>query len=291
VTRSTRTKDLLTFSLAFAIAGCGGAAFEGKLQDENLDFGDEGGPTSSSIADEAQSSQALVADLANGSQAQTTTGLNLRTGPSTDNRIILAMPGGARVTILGRSGSWYSVNYQGTTGWSHGGYLRPASAPSNNNNPPAPASSGVQAAMERARSGVGFSYFWGGGCWDPGSSAAGACYGSCPNCRHEGRFGADCSAYVSKVWQVGGQNNLTTCDHGPLTSGSYYSSRTNWSQVSRSNARQGDAFVRQGHIFIYNSGDAWGSINAFEAKGCSYGIVHNNRTADSSYLVIRRHGY
>lgn len=269
------------------LAGCGGTAIEGSLGDDNIDFGDEGSVHPEVVSgDEATASSELVASLPNGSTAETTTGLNLRTGPSTDNRIILTMPGGADLTILARQGDWYSVNYSGTVGWCHGGYLRAVS-----NTPPPPSSSGVDAAMDRARSGVGFSYFWGGGAWDPGSSAKGACYGSCPNCSHSGRWGADCSGYVSKVWQVPGPSALTTLGHGAYTSGSYYSSRPHWSQVSRASARRGDAFVRQGHIFLYNGGDAWGSIDAYEARGCSYGIVRNNRTADSSYRVIRRHGY
>lgn len=279
---------ILSTVAALVLAGCGGSSIEGSLLDENQDFGDEASYVPESVGDEAAVSSELVASLANGARAQTTTGLNLRTGPSTNNRILLTMPGNATVTVLGRSGDWYSVNYDGTNGWCHGGYLRPAASSNPSNGP---SSAGVDGAMERARSGVGFSYFWGGGAWSPGSSAKGACYGSCPNCSHSGTWGADCSGYVTKVWQVPGPVALTQVGHGPYNTTSYYNNRTHWTQVSRSNARRGDAFVRRGHIFLYNSGDAWGSINAYEARGCSYGIVHNNRSADSSYIVIRRRGY
>jgi hypothetical protein len=68
-------------------------------------------------------------------------------------------------------------------------------------------------AIQRAQSGVGFSYKWGGGCWSPGSTSYGACYGSCPNCSHSGSWGADCSGFVAKVWQVPGNEDLTSCDH------------------------------------------------------------------------------
>lgn len=46
-----------------------------------------------------------------------------------------------------------------------------------------------------------------------------------------------------------------------------------------------------GHIFLYEKGDAWGSMWAYEAKGCLYGIVHDLRTATSAYKVIRRDGW
>jgi hypothetical protein len=96
---------------------------------------------------------------------------------------------------------------------------------------------GDDANIKPLAASVGFSYYWGGGCWDPGSSQKGACYGSCPDCRHTGRWGADCSGYVTKVWQVPGPQELTDCDRGPYTTREYYSSRTHWSQVSRGSAR------------------------------------------------------
>jgi len=65
--------------------------------------------------------------------------------------------------------------------------------------------------------------------------------------------------------------------------------------VSRSAVKPGDALVYRldgaGHIFLYESGDGWGSMWAYEAKGCATGIVHNLRTADSSYKAIARTGY
>jgi hypothetical protein len=68
-----------------------------------------------------------------------------------------------------------------------------------------------------------------------------------------------------------------------------------WRTVSRSSVKKGDAFVYHsngaGHIFLYESGDGWGSMWAYEAKGCSYGIVHNLRTASSAYKAIARAGY
>jgi hypothetical protein len=279
--RTKTTKFGLSVLLGAGLWACG-AEVGGAGQ--NGDFGDD----SPVVVDEA--TDASSAALRAGDSALTTADLNLRSGPSTNNRVLLTMPRGAAVDVLGQSGSWFSVRYRGTSGWAHGGYLADGGGTTTPTPPPS-SGSGVEAAFTRARSGLGFSYYWGGGCWDPGSSSKGACYGSCPDCSHSGRWGADCSGYVTKVWQVPGPQELTDCDRGPYTTREYYANRTHWSQVSRGSARRGDAFVKRGHIFLYNAGDAWGSIDAYEAKGCSYGIVRNNRTADSSYIVIRRRGY
>ncbi len=273
--------SLLSSLALTAFVGCGGTIGEGA---DNADMGD----LETTVVDEDSTSQAVVS-LTNGSTARTTANLNLRASPSTSARIITTMPSGATVTVRARSDIWYSVSYNGTVGWASGNYLAAASGGGGGGGGSGNAS--VQTAMSRAASGVGFSYYWGGGAWDPSSRSYGACYGSCPNCTHSGTWGADCSGFVTKVWQVPGPVAVTTRGHGAYNTTSYYENRTHWSQVSRGTARRGDAFVRRGHIFVYNSGDAWGSINAYEAKGCSYGIVHNNRSADSSYIVIRRNGF
>jgi uncharacterized protein YraI len=56
---------------------------------------------------------------------ETTTGLNLRSGPATSNRIVAVMPKGAKVRASARSGSWLRVTYDGTTGFAFDKYLRP----------------------------------------------------------------------------------------------------------------------------------------------------------------------
>ncbi|MFO0725818.1 MAG: SH3 domain-containing protein [Myxococcota bacterium] len=279
-------RHALSLILLTTSIGCGGAVGDPETPSLNHDYGDD----SPSIADEASSVATQSAPLNNGSRARTTTNLNLRRGPSTSNAIILTMPSGATVDVLAQSGVWYSVNYRGTAGWAHGNYLEAVTSGGTTNPPPNTSGGPVAAAMARAASGVGFSYHWGGGCWDSSSTSYGACYGSCPNCSHSGHWGADCSGYVGKVWQVPGAVSTTQCDH-PYDTTAFYDQRSHWSQVSRGNAKQGDAFVRHGHIFLFDHGDPWGSITAYEAKGCSYGIVHDTRSADSSYIVIRRSGF
>lgn len=215
----------------------------------------------------------------------TATALNLRSGPNTTSSVLTSMPSGSIVDVLDQSGTWYKVRYNATTGWCSGEYLTPASAGGG---------SDVDAAIERAKSGVGFSYWWGGGCWKPGASEKGSCTGACPGCTHRGTWGADCSGYVAKVWQVPGASSVSSCGH-PYSTANFDNEEREWNTVPRSSARRGDAFVYNtggaGHIFLFESGDPWGSIRAYEAKGCSYGIVHGTRTAGSDYKVIRRKGY
>jgi uncharacterized protein YraI len=53
-----------------------------------------------------------------------TTGLNLRTGPSTSYGVILVMRSGATVELMGNaSGGFLPVRYQGTKGWASADYL------------------------------------------------------------------------------------------------------------------------------------------------------------------------
>lgn len=60
----------------------------------------------------------------NAGSAWTTTSLRLRSGPSTDNSIILTMPSGAEVTLTGNASNGFSgVTYNGTRGWAATTYL------------------------------------------------------------------------------------------------------------------------------------------------------------------------
>ena len=194
------------------------------------------------------------------------------------------------MAVIGSSGGWFKVTYAGQTGWCSGMYLSPDAGGGGSPG----GSAAVDAAIARAESGVGFSYHWGAGCWDPASASHGACYGSCPSCTHSGSWGADCSGYVAKVWQVPGAVALTACEH-PYSTYNFYNDHTHWQDVSRANVVKGDAFVHNsggsGHIFVYDKGDAWGWLTAYEAKGCSYGIQHDSRLVTADYKAIHRDGY
>ncbi len=240
-----------------------------------------------------------------GSKLKTTSALNLRTGAGTGYRVRLVVPKGAQVVTINRttpSGGWYNVKYNGITGWSYGSYLNLVSSGGGGGGSSSGggsiASNDRNGAILRAKSGVGFSYYWGHGSWIPNgatSGTRGSCTGSCPSCRHSGRYGADCSGYIGKIWEVPSSNSTLTSDSHPYSTVSFKAGNSQWNTVSRSSVARADAMVYNsngaGHIFLYESGDGWGSMWAYEAKGCSYGIVHNIRTTSSAYKAIRRVGY
>ncbi len=59
-----------------------------------------------------------------GQTATTTTALNLRSGPSTTNAVLLVMPAGSTVTITGNAqNGFYPVTYKGTGGWASTNFL------------------------------------------------------------------------------------------------------------------------------------------------------------------------
>jgi hypothetical protein len=151
-------------------------------------------------------------------------------------------------------------------------------------------------AIARAKTAMGYSYWWGHARFSGSASAnAGSCSGNCPSCSHSGSNGGDCSGLAAKVWQVPSSNDDMTVDSHPYSTVSFNQDTGSWSTISRGNLSKADAMVYNsngaGHIFIYESGDGWGSMYSYECKGCSYGCVHDLRTASSSYHAIRRSGY
>jgi hypothetical protein len=145
--------------------------------------------------------------------------------------------------------------------------------------------------IDRAKSGVGYSYWWGHGAWRTDGASHGSCSGSCPSCSHSGSYGADCSGFAAKVWQVPSDIAVTTDSH-PYSTYNFRNETTHWTRISRDDTKQADCLTYNssgsGHIVVYESGDPWGSFWAYECKGCAYGCVHNLRTASSSYIAIRR---
>jgi uncharacterized protein YraI len=240
----------------------------------------------------------------------TTSDLNLRTGPSTADTILRVIPQGSLVELLDPApvNNFLHVDHQGLVGWAHRDYLRDANPTDAGNNdaggPRTDAGTGqpptgtIAAAIERAKSGVGFSYWWGHGRWLPtGPTAAnkGTCTGGCPDCTHTGSYGADCSGYVGQIWQVPASNNDITVDKHPYSTANFVVDSSLWSTITREQLKLGDSLVYNedgaGHIFLYASGDGWGSMDAYECKGCAAGCVFNLRTAGSAFKAIRRTGY
>lgn len=59
----------------------------------------------------------------NGTVATDGSNLNLRSYPSTQGRIIASIPNRAVVTVNGRTGNWYVVNYNGQIGYAAADYI------------------------------------------------------------------------------------------------------------------------------------------------------------------------
>lgn len=167
----------------------------------------------------------------------------------------------------------------------------------------------VSEILSRGSSGVGYSYWWGGGAWDPGQNDwLGSCSGSCGACSHgpsrarNGRrergpeFGADCSGFVAKAWRVPDSNDSFTRNSHPYSTSDFnVDHRGMWTSVSDADTRAGDARVRRsggsGHIYLVSSVSGRGGLNTMEAVGCRPGIVRQTRnTADAGYKTIRRAG-
>jgi cell wall-associated NlpC family hydrolase len=268
-----------------ACVGCGGVT-DATVGGALLEGADESLATSTGE---------LAQWLPEGTTLRSTTGVNLRKGPSTSYGIIAVVPKGAVVTTAkagAPSNGFYQVRFGALVGWTHGAYYKreAQAAPA-----PVAAASAREAAIERARSGLGFSYWWGHGKWQPSgatASNAGSCAGNCPDCTHAGSNGADCSGYAAKVWQVPAGNVDPAVDAHPYSTLNFVSPSSQWQEIPWEQLQVADALVYRkdgaGHMFIYESQDSWGWMWAYEARGCSYGIVHNLRSVASVYKAIIR---
>lgn len=269
---------------AFALPSCT-ADGEGAVDSEEL----------VGIDDTNTSTGALSDAYPVGSTLKSTANVNLRNGPSTDNSILHVVPSGSTVELVESSpkNGFYKIKHDGSVGWSSGKYYSLV-----NTGGSEPLSAVRADAIARAKTVVGFSYWWGHGRWKADGATAsnkGSCSGSCPSCSHSGSYGADCSGFAAKVWQVPASNSTVSTDSHPYSTVNFNSDGASWSTIARDKLKAGDALVYNsngaGHIVIYESGDGWGNMYAYECKGCSAGCVYNLRTASSSYHAIRRAGW
>ena len=234
--------------------------------------------------------------------------LNLRSGPGTTHAILTTMPCGATVAVVGGpTTGWWNVTFNGTTGWASGNYLVAPSAfdpkvcvgaTTDGGVPVASPDGGVAgevaAIFTRAQLGVGYSYYWGHGSWRSDGAQHGTCVGNCGNCTHTGAYGADCSGFVAKCWQIPAPSPLEVDLH-PYSTYDFVHSMTHWSTIARTSIQPADALVYNangaGHIVLFESGsDPWGDLWVYEARGCSYGIQHDLRAFSSTFSTIRREG-
>lgn len=153
----------------------------------------------------------------------------------------------------------------------------------------------------RGTSGVGFSYAWGGECWcangcqpdlancNPGQCTPNPGSSGCPDCTHTGTYGADCSGFVSKAWQVPNPYPVEACDVPRYTASQFTSNHSYWNVVSMNSMQPGDAAASSSHVvLIIDYKDSHGQYEVVEAKGCIYGIVRQRRSFSSSYSGARR---
>jgi uncharacterized protein YraI len=284
---------------AFAIAGCSNAAAPPEEGDSPTPAdGSQGVPVADEDGGTAGDGGAAIAV---GGQARVTAdSLNLRDGIGTAANILTAMPCGTTVDVVGGpsttpAAGWWNVVYNGQTGWASGKYLvAPAAFPADACGAVSTGIPTVDDIFARARLGVGYSYYWGHGSWRADGAQLGTCVGSCPSCTHTGAYGADCSGFVAKAWQVPGPSPIETDAH-PYSTYNFYNETTHWQPIMRSAIKPADAMVHRssssGHIVLFESGsDPWGDVWVYEARGCATGIVHDLRTIDSTYIAIRRDG-
>jgi hypothetical protein len=235
-----------------------------------------------------------------GGTARVTAGmLNLRDGASTMDNIVGVMACGDQVKVLGgpMNTVWWNVSHMGKNGWASANYLVPEAAFDKavcGGGPGMPLPTDVKAIFDRAKLGVGFSYYWGHGSWRADGAQRGSCVGNCPNCTHMGVYGADCSGFVAKVWQIPSPSPIEKDLH-PYSTYNFYNQKTHWAPVPRSQVKPADALVYNangaGHIVLFESGmDPWGSMWLYEARACAAGIVHNLRALPKEFIVIRREG-
>ncbi|MFO0553307.1 MAG: SH3 domain-containing protein [Polyangiaceae bacterium] len=291
MTPSIRHIAVALLPLTLAVAACAPGSY--SPDSEDLQGADES---------TAESDAGLTGSYPVGTVLKSTANVNLRKGPSTNYGIKYTIPKGSTVTVEDSTpqNGFYKIKHNGTTGWSFGAYYDLVSTPQpddGNNDPPAPSNARTD-AINRAKAGVGFSYWWGHGRFlDSGPTTAnkGSCSGSCPDCSHSGSYGGDCSGFAAKVWQVPSTNTTMSDDEHPYSTADFVVDSSRWSTVARSDMQQADAMVYRsggaGHIFIYDSGDAWGSPYAYECKGCSAGCVSGYRSVSAAYHGIRRTGW
>jgi hypothetical protein len=290
VTRLAAKRMIVFAALAPLVAGGAACSSSSDVDSEQLQGADEGSA--------ATVSEELSAGVPIGSVLATTANLNLRTGPSASDKILHVIPKGAQVTTVraAASAGWYNIKHNGVVGWASGAYLKLVSSGGGGGG-----NAARNAAIARGKAGLGFSYWWGHGRWlasGPASSTKGSCSGVCgttSGCTHHGSYGADCSGYVAKIWQVPSSNSNLAVDSHPYSTDHFFNRTISWHAVSRAAISSGDALVHHsggsGHIMLYLSRDGWGSVDVYEAKGCAYGIVHDRRPVSTAYKAIARNGY
>ena len=307
-------RQLALVAIVLAV-GCAGKS--PPPPEEGDPDGPDGGLGLAPINEDGEDAGVANPMLQAGEKARVTASeLNLREAAGTSNTILAEMPCGTEVDVLGgpsvspSPAGWWNVQYQTLSGWASGSYLVPSAsfdpsvcmsaAAMDGGSTTTPVDGGgvtVDSIFALAKLAVGYSYYWGHGSWRADHTNLGTCTGSCPSCSHTGQYGADCSGFVAKVWQIPPPGSPIETDTHPYSTYNFYNETTFWKPVPRASIQPADAYVRrvgdEGHIALYETGettDPFGSVWLYEARGCSTGVVHDLRAPDTSYIAIRRDG-
>lgn len=182
----------------------------------------------------------------------------------------------------------------------------PAPTPEPPTTEPPPAS-GALAPMTReeiisiAKSGMGYSYRWGGATWDPsGPNFPGVCHKAClePSCHSASKggpeWGMDCSGFVQQVWQAPRPNPVNReLGNERYSTHNFRNEEKDWFRLgSRDEMERGDALVYRGksggHIVLFEKWLNNGQALVYECASCNTGCVHRARSIGAAYIPIRR---
>lgn len=144
----------------------------------------------------------------------------------------------------------------------------------------------------RGLAGVGFVYDFGGECWcaDGCEPALTACPpGKCVDNYKTGKYGADCSGFVSKAWQVPDPHPVEKCNVERYGAKHFAVSSTYWKTVAMNSLLPGDAASKISHVvLIAGDKDSKGNYDIVHASSCNVGIVHKRFALSSEYVGARR---
>lgn len=82
-----------------------------------------------------------------GTVVNVSTSLRVRQSPSTNSSVVGSLRGGQTFEIKGKSGSWYYINANGTTGYIHGDYVQVGENSSNNGGQSSENNSGMDTSL------------------------------------------------------------------------------------------------------------------------------------------------
>ncbi|EHK2440950.1 SH3 domain-containing protein [Clostridium perfringens] len=121
----------------------------GKVGYIHGDYVKEVSGNSNSSSNNSGSNSNLDTSLAGkkGTVVNVSTSLRVRQSPSTNSSVVGSLRGGQTFEIKGKSGSWYYINANGTTGYIHGDYVQVGENSSNNGGQSSENNSGMDTSL------------------------------------------------------------------------------------------------------------------------------------------------